>query len=327
MEPDIATALATILLVVVGSAQVVVLVAQLAVLRAERRQHRLQLIDAYRRWWSECRQDWGILVFLGKDLGEYYQVANEKTIRDLRAKCVERRGYGPTVWAHDSVRAVTRILSDACLRVMQGHLSPSDVYPIFGTELLRHARALRVILDSSYPHGNNYSNVELEIMARAAVEFNIKRKNRLFLLNKTIQEFSESRYRRCHQGVRSEIQGWLNYHDGIRRRCLILIDLLWSEAARLEDLPAYDLWRAAESKKHSGSLNRARLKQECLRLNGLRGKSIARKLVGFLRHSEYRRFGRRAGIKLRRLEERDPKWCGYLIRESKRKVSGASPKP
>lgn len=47
-----------------------------------------------------------------------------------------------------------------------------------------------------------------------------------------------------------------------------MIDLLWAEAARLEDLPPYELITAADAKARSGHLNRARLSAEVLRLGG-----------------------------------------------------------
>lgn len=116
------------------------------------------------------------------------------------------------------------------------------------------------------------------------------------------------------ESVRNELQDWLIYHDGIRRRCLILIDLLWAEAARLEDLPPGDLKSAADAKEQSGHLNRRRLVEECRRLNvlkyGIRGISLS----CFLRNAEYKKKGFMPGIDRRRLDELESEWTKRLLR-------------
>ncbi|ASU41347.1 hypothetical protein hmeg3_09670 [Herbaspirillum sp. meg3] len=266
-DSNVVTALATGLLAFIGVAQIGILVAQ-------RRQSQLELIEQYRRRWYETRKDWGAIIFLGRDDGDYYQVVDAGTIKKFVVERDDASPYGPTIWALDAARAVFTSLSDIGTRILQGQLHIRDVYPIFGTELLRHSYPLRALLDNGY----------VEQRASAA-----------------------------HLKVRTEIQDWLVYHDGIRRRCLILIDLLWAEAARLEDLPPLDLQHAADAKARTGKQNKRRLWVECVRLNGIRGLYLASRLARSLRHAEYRRLGSRIGIDKERLQSLDEEWTKRLL--------------
>jgi hypothetical protein len=270
------TALATGLLVIVG-------VAQAGVLIAQRRQHRLELVEAYRRRWIEARRAWAAIVYLGRDFGEFYQIADAAHQAELRSATGRANLHAPTPWALDAVRDVSGTLSDVCLRILQGQLTVGDAYPILGTEFLRHSRPLRALLDVEYV-------------------------TRFGLVNPGEEEIAN-----WHLRVQREVQDWLIYHDGIRRRCLILIDLLWAEAARLEDLPPPDLRSAATAKERSGGPSRTRLARECVRLRGLAGVPRAMGLSRFLRHAEYRRRGRRIGIERRRLDQLEAQWTARLL--------------
>ena len=271
MDSSTITALSTALLVIVG-------IAQIGILRAQRRQSQLALIEEYRRRWRDNIGAWGIVVFIGRDEDDYYQVLGRKEIENL----VSQRDYEgnkttPTVWAKDAAIVVFGHLSDICIRILQGQLYVRDVYPLLGTELLRHSRPLRILLDKTYP---------------------------------TYAQFSCPQ----HTRIREEVQDWLLYHDGIRRRCLILIDLLWAEAARLEDLSPSDLLTAAEAKTQTGKMNRKRLRKECKRLNKSTISVPSWMLCRFLRNSEYRRFGSRIGIDKKRLIKLDQEWTDLLLK-------------
>ncbi|WP_027469533.1 hypothetical protein [Deefgea rivuli] len=268
------TSLATGLLVLVGLAQAAVLVGQ-------RRQQRLDWSEVYRRRWAEAKEDFAKVVFLGRQHGAYYQVADPELIQKLNLAVAESSLHTPTIWALASVRNVCGILSDICQRIMQGQLHVQEAYPLFGTEFLRHSAALRSILDGSYLP--NYGRL------------------------------GPSDVEKLHESVRQEVKTWLVCHDGIRRRCLILIDLLWAEAARLEDLPPADLTRAAEAKKTTGKRNRTRLLNEVLRLNGLFAIFRGLRLSRFLRHAEYRRSIRRIGLNPKRLEMLETEWTSRYL--------------
>lgn len=179
----------------------------------------------------------------------------------------------------ESIQKVCGTLGEISTRVLQGHLKVADIYPIFGTQFLRQSRTLRQLLEPDYK--NAYQTDE------------------------TTEQ---------HKCVRNEIQDWLVYHDGLRRRCLILIDLLWAEATRLEDLPPYDVKSAADAKRHTGKLNRRRVQQEILKLNGRTKLFLAFKLSRFLRKAEYSSWSNWSGINEKQLSNLDEKWTKRLLR-------------
>ena len=110
-----------------------------------------------------------------------------------------------------------------------------------------------------------------------------------------------------------EIQDWLIYRDGIRRRCLILIDLLWAEAARLEDLPPDDLLNAACAKEKTGWMNRKRIYNECKRVcGGIRFYKVIY-FTYFLRHSEFFKWHLLVGLSRKRLEKLNKEWTARLL--------------
>lgn len=269
------TALATGLLVVVGIAQVGTLVAQ-------HRQHRLDLAEAYRRRWADCRRAWAAMVFVGRDPGGFYQVADQQLVKELSQLVGRVNAERPSTWALEAASSATQAMGDVCLRILTGQLSVSDAYPLFGTEFLRQTRPLRRLLDAP------------------GVE-------------PTDDDEQPERPDNPHYDVQAELQSWLVYHDGLRRRCLILVDLLWAEAARLEDLPAEDLIVAANAKRETGHLNRQRVRQECLRIRGPLGLVRARRLSHFLRHAEHRRRFRRIGLKQARLHQLRTQWLERLL--------------
>ncbi|WP_155293569.1 hypothetical protein [Comamonas testosteroni] len=170
------------------------------------------------------------------------------------------------------------MFSDLCSRILQGQIKVHEIYPIFGTELLRQGAPLRTLLDGTSEHLRCYGS-----------------------MGPTEEEAK-------HDNLRREMSVWLACHDGIRRRCLILIDLLWAEAARLEDLPPYELATAADAKALTGHLNRDRVRAETFRLNGWRawGRSIF--LAYHLRHAEWKKFRWFRGLSKERVEYLDDEW-------------------
>ncbi len=206
---NLLTAIATVLLVLVGLIQIFVLFSQ-------KKQTRIASTEQYRQLWNSLKTYWGNVVFIGRENGEYYQILDETSINALKVETTKHRLDTPTIWALESIQKVCGMLGEVSTRVLQGHLSIADIYPIFGTQFLRQSNPLRHLLEPDYQ--NSYQTDE------------------------TTEQ---------HKRIRTEIQDWLVYHDGLRRRCLILIDLLWAEAARLEDLPPYDMKSAADAKRNN----------------------------------------------------------------------------
>ncbi len=273
INSSIITAIATGLLVIVGLAQVFVLIAQ-------KKQTRLELVIEYRKRWQEYRRYWGKVIFIGRNQEEYYQVIDEDVHKILKNLVDATQLEKPTIWANESIQIVCGLLSEICYQVLQGQLYVSDAYSIFGTELLRHGKPLRILLDTKY--------------------------------NETLNGY-ELDYK--HSRVRKELQDWLIYHDGIRRRCLILIDLLWAEAVRLEDLPPFDIKSAANAKLKTGKLNKLRAFNETYRLNGIKSINLALKMYFFLNNSEYKKYYNRKGINKKQLEKLESNWTNRLLRK------------
>ncbi len=271
MNNELIMSILTGLLVLVGIAQVMILINQ-------KRQNQLVLLQEYRTRWSVYRKQWAILIFIGRCKGDYYQVAEQEILQELSVLVEKYSNSSPTVWALESVRCVCNTLSDVCIRVIQGQLDIKDVYPLFGSELLRQSRPLRVLLDVYYtePHEPHES-----------------------------QE---------HGNIRKELQDWLIYHDGIRRRCLILIDLLWAEAVRLEDLSPIDIKSAADAKKYTGGICKKRLVKEIRKINDSYSLIKTTTLSSHLNNSEYRNYFWQSGICKKELQEREKKWIDMLLR-------------
>ncbi|MNF68154.1 hypothetical protein D3C77_326970 [compost metagenome] len=272
MNNEIVMSIFTGLLVLIGLAQVLILINQ-------RRQNQLVLLQEYRQRWFEFRKQWSIVIFIGRSEGEYYQVASSDVLTELTKLVEKSSDHEPTVWALESIRCVCNTLSDICIRVLQGQLEVRDVYPLFGTELLRQTLPLRILLDVYYQ--NDFSSHEG---------------------NK-------------HANIRKELQDWLIYHDGVRRRCLILIDLLWAEAVRLEDLSPVDIKRAAEAKVHSGKTSRNRLVSELKKVNGKPCIFKALKLRAHLKYSEFSKSALQRGINAAELDKRNEAWVNHILRK------------
>jgi hypothetical protein len=280
MTEGVFTALATGLLVLVGIAQAVVLVGQ-------RRQQRLDLAELYRKRWADINKDWGTVVFLGRRYGSYYQVTQLETLRQLKIATLQDQDEVALVWAREAARNVCELLSDVCTRILQGRILVSEAYPVFGTGLLRNSAPLRTLVDHRF---------QAEFLSAYG-------------------SIGPNEEERRHDKIRSEVQVWLSCHDGIRRRCLILMDLLWAEAARLEDLPPHDMQIAAESKSRTGGQNRTRLFREVLRLNGPLSVLRALRLRGFLRYSEYKRAPWTRGLTKARLRSLEQEWVQRYLQE------------
>lgn len=271
MNNELTMSILTALLVLVGLAQVRMLFSQ-------KHQNQLALLQDYRNRWREVKKQWATVVYIGRSEEDYYQVANPILLKEF---CRLKEGYSlssPTVWALESIRDVTNIFSDVCIKVLQGHLDIKDVYPLFGSELLRQGRPLRILLDVYYPQDHDPM---------------------------------ESRE---HSGIRKELQDWLIYHDGSRRRCLILIDLLWAEGVRLGDICPSDIKTAAKAKAYTANKINERLGSEVNRVNNSMSLVRVMKLKSHLKHAQFRKIFWENGLDSVELDEREENWVTMLLR-------------
>ena len=270
-ETTLITVVSTVLVTIIG-------VAQIVISNSQKEQTRISLITQYRELWEEYKEYWGIIIFISRREGEYYQTLNEEKIYELIEKTKEYKWGTPTIWTLESIQKISGLLGEISTRIMQGHIKVSDIYPIFGTQFLRQSRPLRELLESEY------------------------------CINMDSKYSDEN-----HNFFKREVQDWLVYHDGLRRRCLILIDLLWAESARLEDLPPYEMQSGANAKQITGKLNRKRVFKEVYRLNGIKKLLLARYLAQSLRRAEYKTFFNRCGIDKAKLHKLDKKWEERLL--------------
>ncbi|HHA1288850.1 TPA: hypothetical protein ACOEAG_000981 [Enterobacter cloacae] len=252
---------------------------QIFILISQRTQLRLDWAETYRKRWGEIRIDWSKVIYFGHSSGDYYQIATAEVISEIDRMKTERKNTTREIWALEPTIRVFTELNDICLRIMQGHLRIGDTYPILGTEFLRQSAAMRNLLDYEYSsRQGNWGDKE-------------------------------------HVDAQRSIRTWLVCHDGIRRRCLILIDMLWAEAVRLEDLPPDDIRSAANAKIHTGKERKKRLKEEVIRLNGYFSIIRALSLSYFLQHSEYKVNKYSRGIDAVRLKELEDKWVKRYLEE------------
>lgn len=126
--------LATVLLVIVGIAQVIVLLMQ-------RRQSCLNFVEFYRKRWFELREAWSIALFFGRDPDEYYQVVDKEVVKKYQEDSAKATLSAPTIWARESIQVTCSMFSDICLKILQGQLAVEHIYPVFGTELLRYLKS------------------------------------------------------------------------------------------------------------------------------------------------------------------------------------------
>lgn len=132
MDNNTLTALATAFLVLVGLAQVLILIGQLYLSRSQKKNQDITVVEVYRTRWFDHQDKFGCLVYLGRELNEYYQTIDEVEIKKLNSKLKLVKNDKPTIWARDAVRDVSILLSDICIRILQGSLSIQSVYPILG---------------------------------------------------------------------------------------------------------------------------------------------------------------------------------------------------
>lgn len=264
------TAVATVLLSIIGIFQLIFLLSQ-------RSQLRRDWTETYRSRWLNIRPHWKVVVYCGRDEGEYYQIANNRELKEYSNFVSNSNYFEPSIWALDASRNVCGLLSDITQKILKGTLHIDEIYPIFGTELLRHSISLRRLLEVNYRNGDYGS-------------------------------LGPNNQQKTHDKIRKEIQTWLVCHDGIRRRCLILIDMLWAEAVRLEDLPPDDIRKGANAKKLTSAICKKRLYQETLRLGGRKSLVRAFILSRFLQHSEYKKNRYSYGVTEERLNILEESW-------------------
>lgn len=247
---------------------------QYRILKTQSRENQISLIEELRMRYNEKYEAFGILVFIGRDPGDYYQILPDRKYREIQKLISTIRIGSNAIWAVESAKSFFSYLSSISAYILQNQLNIQDVYHLFGTQLLRQSLPLKVLLDD--------------------------------VRNDTVNN-------QRHKWVMNFIQDWLKYHDGIRRRSLILLDLLWAEGARLGDLPPYDLEAAALIKLKTGKLNKKRIIEEYKKLNSSVLPFSGYKFSCYLKYAEFRKYKVSRGLEYERIEENKNRWIEKLL--------------
>lgn len=97
MDNNTLTALATAFLVLVGLAQVLILIGQLYLSRSQKKNQDITVVEVYRTRWFDHQDKFGCLVYLGRELNEYYQTIDEVEIKKLNSKLKLVKNDKPTI--------------------------------------------------------------------------------------------------------------------------------------------------------------------------------------------------------------------------------------
>lgn len=262
------------------------LVAGGQLLYAARQAHReqvLMVVELGDRW-KGLRRSWDLLLLVSRGPGDYYintsleevqayaAIVSEDEELDARTEDSAER-YENLVYRvrpyEMAVQDVGRFLSQIGFLILNGQLRPELAYAILGTEVVRNSRAIRVLTDTHAPPLGWKGQIDCKEVG--------------------------DRQPPPGERFRQNLRNWFDYHPGIRRRLLIVLDILWAEAARLEDLERYDLALAATIKERcrTGERNRKRLMKEAVKLgHRLRGRRLARRLL----HAEFQSQFARGGV-------------------------------
>ncbi|MCR6491152.1 hypothetical protein [Cellulomonas sp. P24] len=188
---------------------------------------------ALRKEWEDLHDHWSRSLLLARNPDDYYvdapvELRSEirklvKRVDDFKSTDYADPNYGRELTdiinslreetAH--VRTVVRFLAHAADLMLEGSLSVTSLYSMFGPDVSRHAHAIRWMIGSQSPQ-------EFATPPTGAG-------SRLF------SQVPEGMYR------------------GEQERVLLLLDLLWSEVAKRGDNEPHSILGVASHKKRSGS--------------------------------------------------------------------------
>lgn len=256
----------------------------------------VQLIGVLTSNWRSLAKAWRRTLLVARGPSSHYVPAGPAEVVDYQNLLFERHKHDSRPYPDDELYAyyveeneltvrsrkyeqdaqeILVFLASLCLLVITGRLRPATAYSVCGLDIVRNGGSIRVLLEEGH----------------APPEWEDER------IPATLSEPTGQEPTTAIDVVDS-IRDWVGYRDGVRRRVLIMIDLLWAEAARLRDLSPWELVEAADAKSGgSGKRNRQRLANETHRagpqpISAWRSLRLSR----HLRHAEWQGPGRRLGI-------------------------------
>lgn len=244
-------------------------------MRDSRRQRQLSELQSQReigQVWQANRPGWVAATMLIRGTKSYYALADPTVEQKVRNFEKVRTGYFSEPPTHSwddwntarkpveqQVRATLTALDGVAVSVIGGRLPVAVVYDVIGPDYLRSGAVVRALVGWAFASG---------VAHPPAIDDNVWR------------ELTEPH----------EITGWTTYYPGIRLRLLVLLDLLWAEAARRADLSTLDLVEISRLKrKGSGRRNRRRVRKAFRSVNGFRPGVSGLRLRWLLTWADYPR--------------------------------------
>jgi hypothetical protein len=242
--------------------------------------------------WAAAEQNWIKTLLVSRGPTDYYNRANPEETRRYANLLTEwealQRRPGTSAdrldfqARHDgrireyelAATSLIEFLASSSLLVLRGRITVESAYAVFGPQLTRNGGALREVL----PHAP--------------------------------RDIQSSGPRAAADEVRWRIRDWGSYRPGVVRRVLALVDLLWAEAVRLDDLGPYELASAAEAKAEGAGVTcRDRVRHEVDRACQPPARTLQRwRLTRLLRRAEWRSFWNRCGLDRGVIEARQTAW-------------------
>jgi hypothetical protein len=220
----------------------------------------IDILTSLQSGWGDLQEKWwrANLTVYGSD--NYYTPGNQ----ELRAefdRLVEDLSSG-TLSQHEAqaaafpwisaIREIVDYLGNVASYVLTGQLSPGHAYSIFGAPVIRRSRVIRAIIgDRSLSTGGASSD------------------RRTYFSGYKPAYYSDE----WRMGLPSDwVAEWMHagQYSGRTERVLCLLDVLWAQAARQQDMYRHDLVTAASVKREyvSGLRNRKRIKRVVRQLGG-----------------------------------------------------------
>lgn len=227
----------------VAVAAAAILFAQFITTRRQRQLTELQVIHELSTQWGEVRPAWEALRVLG---GDMYVAASPQAVQTYPF-LTDRDEIGPYIQRAHDVKLCSSwspsSLGFLTARARLPQLSvPEDVYRL---PLEALATISAYILRGRVGPGLAYEVFGPHIARKSG----------------TVRFITD---------VQPDSTYYLNYYPGVRRRVLILVDVLWAEAARVGDLEEHEMREGMHTKRRyaSGVRNRVRARREARTLGG-----------------------------------------------------------
>ncbi|GLY90922.1 hypothetical protein Airi02_088510 [Actinoallomurus iriomotensis] len=213
------------------------------------RMSEVNLLATLREDWKDLNRSWHRSILTVNGPGDYYSYADQDLCdeydtyiaRLASGELTEEEGAILSRPWIEAINDVVSFFGIVATYVLRGQISAQNAYVIFGAEVARRSKIVRELLDEE-PSGRFPGSQPAKF---------------------SDEETSAGAWwqdQRMHAGQ----------YGGRNQRILCLQDIIWSQAARLQDLYMYEIEAAARIKREHGSGSRARnrVRRLCRQLGG-----------------------------------------------------------